>query len=65
MGLLLNGAGDLMTQDVEKVGELSTFFTSVFISMTSVQKSQVLETRGKVWNKEVLPLVKRVRSRNV
>jgi len=49
---------------VENAGELNTFFTSVFVGITSAQKSQVLDTRGKVWNKEALHLVKRVRPGN-
>lgn len=40
-------------------GQLSAFFTLVFISETSLQESQAQGAKGKVWNKEDLPLVER------
>ncbi|KAK4831883.1 hypothetical protein QYF61_020030 [Mycteria americana] len=39
VGPQLNGAGDLVTQDLEKTEVLNAFFTSVFISKTSLQES--------------------------
>ena len=36
MGTLLGGAGDLVTQDIEKAEVLNVFFTSVFTSKTSL-----------------------------
>ncbi|GAB0204007.1 hypothetical protein GRJ2_002866300 [Grus japonensis] len=47
VGLLLNGAGDLVTQDMEKTEVLNAAFASVFTSKTGLQESQVPETRGK------------------
>jgi len=57
VGLLLNGAGASVTQDIKKAEVLNAFFTSDFSSKTSLQESQVLETREKVWSKEGIPLV--------
>ncbi|KAK4830244.1 hypothetical protein QYF61_009311 [Mycteria americana] len=52
VGPLLSETEDLVTQDVEKIGVLNAFFPS-----TSLQESQVSETRGKGWNKEDVLLV--------
>ncbi|KAK4807239.1 hypothetical protein QYF61_024359 [Mycteria americana] len=57
VGSLLNGAGALVTQDMEKAEVLNALFASVFTSKTSLQESQVPETKGKVWSKEDLALV--------
>lgn len=54
---LLNGAGALVTEHTGKAEVLNGFFASVSTSKTSLQKSQALETRGKVWSKESLSLV--------
>lgn len=47
VGLLLNGAGNLMTKDMAKVKILNTFFISVFTGKTCLQQAQVPETSGK------------------
>ncbi|GAB0208674.1 hypothetical protein GRJ2_003333100 [Grus japonensis] len=57
VGPLLNEAGDLVTQDMEKAEVLNTVFASVFTSKTSLQESQVPETRQKDWSKEDVSLV--------
>lgn len=56
-GTQLNEAGDLVTQNMVKAEVLNGFFTSAFTSKTSLQESQALETREKVWGKEYVPLV--------
>ena len=40
MDLLLNGAGALVTQDMQKAEVLKATFTSVFTNKTGLQKSQ-------------------------
>lgn len=50
MNLLLNGAGKLMTDDVEKAEVLCAAFASVTTSKTSMQEFQAPETRGEIWN---------------
>ncbi|KAK4810492.1 hypothetical protein QYF61_004272 [Mycteria americana] len=60
VGPLLNGTGDLVTQDMEKADVLNAFFASVFTRKTSLQESHVPETKGRVWNKEDIPLWKRI-----
>lgn len=40
MGLLLNGAGALVTKDVEKAKVLNVFFILVFIGKASLQELQ-------------------------
>ncbi|GAB0206869.1 mitochondrial enolase superfamily member 1 [Grus japonensis] len=57
VGLLLNGAGALVTQDMEKSEVLNAAFASVYSSKTGLQESQVPETKAKGWSKEDLPLV--------
>lgn len=42
-GLLLSGAGNLVTKDMEKAEVLNTFFASVFTSKIGLQESQDLE----------------------
>ncbi|KAK4832613.1 LOW QUALITY PROTEIN: hypothetical protein QYF61_024594 [Mycteria americana] len=59
MVLLLNEAGDLVTNDTENAEILNAFFASVFTSKTSLQKSQAPETRRKVWSKENSPLAEK------
>ena len=55
-GPLLNEAGDLVRQDVERAGVLNAF-ASVFTSKTSLKKSQVPDTGGEVWSTEGAPLL--------
>lgn len=47
VGLLLNGAGDLVTKDVVKGSMLSAFLATVFTDMTF---SSPPEIRAKVWS---------------
>ena len=63
VGLLRNGAGDLVTEAMEKGEMLNVIFASVFSSKTCLQESQVLETRGKVWSKEDFSLVEEDQAR--
>ncbi|KAK4806752.1 hypothetical protein QYF61_005548 [Mycteria americana] len=48
---------------MEKAEVLNAFFTLVFTSKTSLQESQVPETRGKGWSKEDVPLVEEAQVR--
>lgn len=48
MGLLFNGAGSMVTKDVEKAEVLNVTFVLVFTRKTSVQECQNL---GKGWSK--------------
>lgn len=57
MGLLLKGAGVLVTQDMDKAEEPNVFFTSAFASQTRLQESP--GARGKCWSKENVPLVEK------
>lgn len=47
VGLLSNGAGKLVTNDMAEV--LSAFFASVSTSKTILQEFQAPEIRGEVW----------------
>lgn len=47
---LLNGAGDLLTNNMEKTEVFNAFFASVLNGESSLQESQTCETRGKVWS---------------
>lgn len=55
VGMLLNGAGNLVTKAMEKAEELSAFFALLFTGMMSLQQSQTAKTRGVIWSKEDLP----------
>ena len=62
VGPLLNGAGDLATKDMGKVGILNAFFPSVFPGKTSLQESQ--RAGGKAGARKMYPWWKRIRSGN-
>ena len=53
---MVNGAGELLANDMGKAevlnGFLAPVFTDILESNTSLQGSQVLENSGKVRNKE-------------
>lgn len=51
VGLLLNGAGNLVTKDMEQGEAANAFFTLVGIVNTDLQESQAPESRDKVWSK--------------
>lgn len=53
--LLLNGAGDRMTKDIEKAKVFNVAFTSIFTDKTSLQESQVPESSVKVQSQKDLP----------
>lgn len=44
----MNGAGALVTQEMEKIEVLDAFFTLVFTSKTSFQKSKDSEISEKI-----------------
>lgn len=44
VGLLLRGAGDLVTKDMEKAEVINSFFALVFTGKTSCQQFQTRET---------------------
>ena len=46
--LLLNGAGEMMTNDTENAEDLNALFASVFISESGLRESQAVQTRGEV-----------------
>lgn len=48
MSPLLNGAGELLTNDMGKDEVLNAFFASIFTGKPGLQESQASETRGKV-----------------
>lgn len=64
VGPLLNEAGNLVMQDMEKTELLNAFLLSVFTSKTGIQESKVLETRRKGWSKGDVPLVEEDYLRN-
>ncbi|KAK4815764.1 LOW QUALITY PROTEIN: hypothetical protein QYF61_007182 [Mycteria americana] len=47
--------GDLVTQDMEKAEVLNATFASAFTSKTSLQESQIPETRGKAEARKMYP----------
>lgn len=49
------GAGDLVTNDMEKAKVLDAFAASVLTGKSDFQESQALETSGEVWSKETYP----------
>ncbi|KAK4827641.1 hypothetical protein QYF61_019851 [Mycteria americana] len=59
--LLQNGAGKLVTKDMEKAEVFNAFFASVFTRKDGPQEFQVPETRQKACSKEDLPSVEEVR----
>jgi len=58
VGLLLNEAGALVTEDAEKAELLNAFFASVFTVKAGPQQSQALEVREEAYRKDDLPPVK-------
>lgn len=50
MSLLLDGAGELVTNDMEKAEVLNALFASVFTNETALLVSQGPETREKIWS---------------
>ena len=48
MDLLLNGAAELVANEMPKAKVLSAFFASVFTSKTGLQEAQTPQTRGTV-----------------
>lgn len=54
-GLLLNGAEDLVIEDIEEVKVLNVFFTLIFAGKACLQQTQVPVASGKVCRKEDLP----------
>ncbi|KAK4827986.1 hypothetical protein QYF61_022688 [Mycteria americana] len=63
-GLLLNGAGNVVTNDIKKA---MAFFAPVFTGKMSLQECQIPEINGKVQSKEDLHLMEedQVRARKV
>lgn len=59
VGLPLNRAGNLMTNDMEKTKILNALFVSAFTSKISIRKSQAPKTRRKFWSKGVLSSVQK------
>lgn len=50
MSLLSNGAGKLVTNDMEKAKVLCAAFASVTTGKTAMQEFQAPETSGEIWN---------------
>jgi len=57
VGLLLNEAGVLVTEDAEKAELMNAFFASVFIARAGPQDSQAPEVREEATRKDDFPLV--------
>jgi len=57
VGPLLNEAGVLVTEDVEKAERLNAFFASVFSAKAGPQESQVPEVREQAHREDDFPLV--------
>jgi len=57
VGLLLNEAGVLVTEDAEKAELLNAFFASVFSAKAGPQESQALGVREEAYREDDLPLV--------
>jgi len=57
VGLLLNEAGVLVTEDAEKAELLNAFFSSVFSAKTGPQESQAPEVREAAHREDDFPLV--------
>ncbi|GAB0192642.1 mitochondrial enolase superfamily member 1 [Grus japonensis] len=49
---LLNGTGDLVTNNMEETKVLNAFFASVLTGESSLRESQTCETRGEVWSQK-------------
>ena len=58
-GSLLNGAGKLMTKDMERAEVLIAFFALAFPDKAGLQESWVSDAREKVRSKEYLALVEK------
>lgn len=65
VGLLLTGAGVLMTKDTEDTKVLIAFFTSVFTGNICVQEFQDCKACGKILSKEDLAWVEQIRLGNI
>ena len=64
VGLLLNGAGDLVTKDMEKAEVFNAFFASFFTDKTGLQESWGPQSNRKVWSKKH-PRWRRIRLGNI
>lgn len=52
VGLLLNGAGGLVTKDMERAEVFSVFFASFFTDMTGLQESRRHQSNRNIWSKK-------------